>query len=270
MRIKDLFTVPSGQKVTERHFRRVLISSVCSILLCMCCLVGTTWAWYVVDIENAGNEVHIGIPQVKVMINENVVTTVTELPEGTHTVTVEHANNPDAFQRKSVLYVILTIDGTRSEYIELNHENGYKAVFYVKVDNGNSIGWQAAWFIPDGVPRLSGDTIDLTSETISEESTEPSEPTESTPIESQPGGETPPPDQNESGNQGDNGEVPDDSKATETEPTQPPADPTTDATTTIPSEDTTTSEDVEITTEPTSTEETTETTAATESEETSE
>lgn len=59
MRLKDLFTVPEGQKVTEKYFHRVLISSICSILLCMSCLAGTTWAWFTVSIENQGNEIQI-------------------------------------------------------------------------------------------------------------------------------------------------------------------------------------------------------------------
>ena len=46
MRLKDLFTVPTGEKVTERHLNRVLVSSICGLLLCMACLVGTTWAWF--------------------------------------------------------------------------------------------------------------------------------------------------------------------------------------------------------------------------------
>ena len=40
--MKELFAVPEGKKITEKMFGRVLISSVCSILLCMACLIGTT------------------------------------------------------------------------------------------------------------------------------------------------------------------------------------------------------------------------------------
>ena len=59
MRIKDLFTVPEGEKVTEQVFHRVLISSICGILLCMACLAGTTWAWFTVSIENTDNVIEI-------------------------------------------------------------------------------------------------------------------------------------------------------------------------------------------------------------------
>lgn len=59
MRIKELFVVPEGEKVTEKVFGRVLLSSLCSILLCMACLVSTTWAWFCVSIENEGNVIQI-------------------------------------------------------------------------------------------------------------------------------------------------------------------------------------------------------------------
>lgn len=49
--MKNLFTVPKGEKVTERNFKRVLISSVCGILLCMSCLMTTTWAWFTSTVE---------------------------------------------------------------------------------------------------------------------------------------------------------------------------------------------------------------------------
>ena len=49
--LKYLFTVPEGEKVTERHLKRVLISSVCGILLCMTCLVSSTWAWYTATVQ---------------------------------------------------------------------------------------------------------------------------------------------------------------------------------------------------------------------------
>ena len=46
MPFQKLFTVNANEKITDKALRRVLIVSVCSILLCMSCLVGTTWAWY--------------------------------------------------------------------------------------------------------------------------------------------------------------------------------------------------------------------------------
>lgn len=43
MSLSYLFTVPETEKVTDHHFRRVLIANVIGILLSMACLVSTTW-----------------------------------------------------------------------------------------------------------------------------------------------------------------------------------------------------------------------------------
>lgn len=72
MRIKNLFIIPTGEKVTEKALRRVLISSICSILLCMTCLVSTTWAWFTVSVENTRNEIWIAAPEVSVTIKDGL------------------------------------------------------------------------------------------------------------------------------------------------------------------------------------------------------
>lgn len=59
MRIKRLFTVAPEEKLTEKRLLQVLVSSVCSMLLCMSCLAGTTWAWFTVSVENHDNEIRI-------------------------------------------------------------------------------------------------------------------------------------------------------------------------------------------------------------------
>lgn len=66
--MKNPFTVPTNEKVTEKHLYRVLLCSVCSILLCMGCLAGTTWAWFTVSIENTGNVIQIAELKVNAVI----------------------------------------------------------------------------------------------------------------------------------------------------------------------------------------------------------
>ena len=58
MQMKGMFSLKAGQIVTEKYLRQVLVTSICGILLCMSCLIGTTWAWYAVSIENNDNEIH--------------------------------------------------------------------------------------------------------------------------------------------------------------------------------------------------------------------
>ncbi len=166
MRLKDLFTVPTGQKVTEKHLRRVLISSICSILLCMSCLVSTTWAWFVVSIENTGNVIEIGTPQVNLTVNGKSFTSGTTLQPETlqsesYKVSIEHANGGDDFQKKSTLYVTLTNGENTIVYTTLSHENGYKEEFTIMVKEKCSLSWDVSWFAPANATELIDDTIIL-------------------------------------------------------------------------------------------------------------
>lgn len=44
----------------DKQMRMVLISMISSILLCITCLVGTTWAWFQTSFTSAGNSISIG------------------------------------------------------------------------------------------------------------------------------------------------------------------------------------------------------------------
>lgn len=59
-KLNSLFRVPEGEKVTERHLRRVLISSLTGIVLCINCLIGTTWAWYATTVTSENNVITVG------------------------------------------------------------------------------------------------------------------------------------------------------------------------------------------------------------------
>ncbi len=157
-----LFTVPTGQRITEKYLYRVLVSSICSILLCMTCLVSTTWAWFTVSIENTGNEVRIGKPEIRLEVNGSAF--ATGLQAGENTVHIEHANEVDDLQKKSTLYVTLTIDAATTVFTTLSHENGYKAEFTIITGGVCPLSWHVSWFAPANATALTGDTI-----TVSEE-----------------------------------------------------------------------------------------------------
>ncbi|MBQ5607534.1 MAG: hypothetical protein IIU86_00735, partial [Oscillospiraceae bacterium] len=82
MKIKHLFAVPQGEKVTEKHLRRVLISSICSILLCMTCMVSTTWAWFTVSVENRDNEIQIATVAANVHVQDESMNAISEISNG--------------------------------------------------------------------------------------------------------------------------------------------------------------------------------------------
>lgn len=174
MRLKDLFTVPTGQKVTEKCLHRVLISSICSILLCMACLAGTTWAWFAVSIENTGNVIQIGTPEVKLMVNGESFNSGKELPAGKNEILIEHANEQDDLQKKSTLYVTLSVNNVVRGYVMLDSNNGYKTSIIIETAEQYPLSWTASWFDPGNpdVKPLIDNPIHITVENPTEETTE--------------------------------------------------------------------------------------------------
>ena len=177
MRLKDLFVVPSGQKITDKYLRRVLVSSICSILLCMGCLAGTTWAWFTVSIENTDNMINIGTPEVKILVDEGEYVPEIDLAEGSHAVSIFHANEGDSFSKKSTLYVTLTVDESNFVYIILDGSNGYHKDLTLKLNTTTKLSWTVSWMAPSQADLLTGDSI--VQEAIQEETPEETLTTES-------------------------------------------------------------------------------------------
>ena len=207
MGLKNLFTVPKGEKVTEKCLRRVLAAFVCSILLCMSCLVGTTWAWFVVTVENPGNEIAIAVPTLHVTVAEpqfvhvaSRYTANTDVSYTSAVMRIENANPVDDLNKKTTLYATFTLECEGKStvfYVTLNEENGYGLTLNLKNDAGKTfkIRWLETWLEPVGVSALAGDTITLNSngsaEITTAQTTEPStETTEATTSAQVPGDPT--------------------------------------------------------------------------------
>ena len=118
MRIQSLFTVPEGEKVTEKAFGKVLLSSVCSILLCMACLMGTTWAWFRADLENKENLIQTADVQDEVIVGNPAVDPqngVYTLAPGSYRISLKVTSNgsrEDDFGLKNVYMTMMVGSGT--------------------------------------------------------------------------------------------------------------------------------------------------------------
>lgn len=160
MHIKDLFAVPEGKNISEKMFGRVLLSSVCSILLCTACLVGATWAWFTAEVKSAESSIVIGEPEAVLLVDDADFVSGALLEGGEHKVTLAHGGNSDAFAYKSTLYVTLTVDGT-PVYVLLNAESGYSRELTVQVADGAqcALSYEVSWFAPAGAGLLEDDVI---------------------------------------------------------------------------------------------------------------
>ena len=166
MLFKNLFTVPTGQKVTEKHLRRVLVSSICGILLCMSCLAGTTWAWYTVEIENRGNEIQIATVTADVNVLDEAGNAVQPdaagnytFETGTYTVGINLEN--DATEAKNPVYVVISVSsGEENAYYYLTFENGNtaKQILQVGADPA-TVSFSVSWVRPVSATAVNGDIV---------------------------------------------------------------------------------------------------------------
>lgn len=177
MRIQDLFTVPEGKKVTPRLFGRVLLSSVCGILLCIACLVSTTYAWFSTTIDNADNVIQIATPNVALQVNGG---SGMQLIAGTNTVSIAHTAAPDDFQHRSTLYVTLTLNETASYTCVLSAANGYQQQITVDTDVPCTLTYEVSWFAPAGAIMLTDNVIEVQTEEETEPPADPAEQTDPT------------------------------------------------------------------------------------------
>ena len=51
----DLFYLPKHEKLTDRSFMKIVISSIAGITLCCLCLVSLTWAWFEDGVSSSKN-----------------------------------------------------------------------------------------------------------------------------------------------------------------------------------------------------------------------
>ena len=230
MRIRELYTVPKEQKITEKYLRRVLISSICGILLCMSCLAGTTWAWFTVSIENTNNVIQIGKPEVRLAIDGKEQDSGVPLESGEYKLKIEHANELDDFQKKSTLYVTLTLtseDETVIKYAKIDQNEAYTKTITINTGKACTLSWEVSWFALPNAAELVDDTIIIEAPVVPETTEAPTDESENESSDStgNPSEETETPEETPSGET----ETPPESTEEAETPSEPVSEPTEDA-----------------------------------------
>lgn len=172
MRIKDLFTVPCGEKVTEKVLRRVLLSSVCSILICMICLVSTTWAWFTVSIVNTDNVIEIATvsANMEVRTKDALVSAHNdgcyELSSGDYEIAIsldQNISETDAFgTRKHLAYVVVSTicgDEVKSYYVKFEDFTTKVTVPIEVIGDSAKMSYCVSWVLPDAADPFGSDTV---------------------------------------------------------------------------------------------------------------
>ena len=179
MRIKNPFIIPEGAKVTEKMFCRVLFSSICSILLCLACLVATTWAWFTVDIINKENEIITADVEVAIEITGQTGSLTPEqelytlIESESYGLTVKLTGK--GLQKP--VYVLMSLrdsQGTKDYYFTFNSEG--EKTLTLTVAEQTKVNFRVTWIRPDGADPVQ-DSNSITTVPETTPTTEPSQET---------------------------------------------------------------------------------------------
>ena len=154
MHLKDHMENRPEMKTAKRAFSKVLVSSVCTILLCAACLVGTAWAWYTVSIENKESFIQIGETKVTVEIDGAEVSsgvTVSPKEEGETHMVIKHGGSTDVFQRRSTIYMTFAVDGESCGTVSLSKNIGIN----LNVSQECTLSWTTSWAKPESMIALT-------------------------------------------------------------------------------------------------------------------
>ena len=182
MKFVNLFSLPKGKKITDKYLGRVLVSSICGILLCMGCLAGSTWAWFTVSLENTGNVIEIDRPKIQVSVADVAAfESGSVLDSGSYKLVIKRNVLEADFSQKSDLYVTLTVTEKSSESREtiesisvftvLQAKDGYQAEVELELATDCTVFWTVSWFEPNGAKLVDGVV------TLGEDDSEEKEPT---------------------------------------------------------------------------------------------
>ena len=146
-------------KSAEAGIKRMMLTSVLGMLICVVCLAGTTWAWFTANsgIDDTDNPLSVETAQVNVAVridNQDIVTV-----SGGNLQEITIAENKK-------LSVTLTGDGTSTKkycYVEVDGKG-----YYVDLSSGNPITFtvcsssssmmiKASWSVPDSGSLISSE-----------------------------------------------------------------------------------------------------------------
>ena len=161
--LKNLFSVPKGKKVTDADMKRVLVSSVCGILVCMTCLISSTWAWYTVSVKTDAFTVSVADAAVSVAVNNQQasITESIDLEAGQEVAlklafTTDATSNSFNPQPKRVIVMsCINAEGETvgSYYTVVGSESNTVAIT-VKTEAACTLRFAPAWQLPTGALEL--------------------------------------------------------------------------------------------------------------------
>ena len=156
--------ITEKEKSADAGIKRMMLTSVLGMLICVVCLAGTTWAWFTANsgIDDTDNPLSVETAQVNVAVridNQDIVTvsggnpkTIPIAENKIHSVTLT-----DDYGTSTKKYCYVTVDGDRY-YVDLSSSN---SIEFTVCSSSGSMTIKASWSAPDSgsSPISNGNTI---------------------------------------------------------------------------------------------------------------
>ena len=154
-------------KLTDKAFSRLMLTSVLGILLCIACLCSATWAWFSADVSSNENTLKAGVFDLAVSVTDASAQPVTVTHSangayacslGTAVYTVKLAVSEDTTVTKG--YCVITINGTAYKTATLEAGVTESISFTLDVQNAEiTVSFMPSWGMPAHYDIEEGTTL---------------------------------------------------------------------------------------------------------------
>ena len=159
----------NNEKLSDKAFARLALTSILGILVCIICLCSTTYAWFTGSVQGGNNTIQTAnacLLSVSVYkdgaevvgtsaADENGETL--ELSQGTYTVTL-------TLPKESASgYLIITADGQNyySDYLQRNDERDQALTFTLNVATAQTVTFTVRWGIYSGTCHVQNGELNI-------------------------------------------------------------------------------------------------------------
>ena len=149
----------NNEKLSDKAFARLVVTSVLGILICLICLCSTTYAWFTGSVQvdsntlKAADECLLSVSVYKDGAEEAIIDTDNSATldcEGTYTVTL-------TLPKESASgYLVVTVDGQHyySNYLQRSDNIDQTLTFTLNVTTAQNVIFTARWGIYSGEPHV--------------------------------------------------------------------------------------------------------------------
>lgn len=163
-------------KLTDKAFSRLIITSVLGILVCIMCLCSATWAWFSADVSSANNTLSSGKFDLSVaIVDENEApVTVSAMDNGAYSCVLSEAGlytvtlkiTDDTTATKGFCTVKVGENTYRTDSIRAEGEKTF--IFKIKTPEPNlTLTFIPAWGVPADASVGHGGTLSIEAPVIS-------------------------------------------------------------------------------------------------------